>query len=126
MCTLSLCTVVTLSPSDAQAGKARASITLGSSRRKVRPLGNPKGMDLFICCPLNHLRWLKPGASQTIRLGLSAISMNTVTFYRLTYCRSYKRLILLFVATSLARGEDSPYPYSPGRQREFPCIKMSQ
>src|SRR5664279_1986879 len=52
---LSVCTVVTLSPNDAQAGKASASNKLGSNRRTVFPFGNPKGAGRFIVCPLMAL-----------------------------------------------------------------------
>jgi len=49
--------------------------------------------------------------------------MNTVTFYRLSYCRSYKRLILLFVATPLARGEEFAIPIQLGGSESSHALK---
>jgi hypothetical protein len=97
MCALSACTVVTLSPSDAQAGNAKARSTLGSSKLKALPLENPKGVDRFILCPLMALNSRE---GQATRAGsYHVVPLNTLSFYKVNrevrrwYKRTRRRIV---------------------------------
>src|SRR5450631_1114737 len=110
---LSFCTVVTLSPNDAQAGKARASTRLGSNRRMAFPFGNPKGAGRFIVCPLMALP-TNTRRNLAALVGSSyGLSLNTLSFYR--DCRNgglrYKRVSMEFVSQG---GKRPDFPVSSG------------
>src|SRR5664279_313332 len=120
---LSVCTVVTLSPNDAQAGKASASNKLGSNRRTVFPFGNPKGAGRFIVCPLMALPTNTRRNLAALAGSFYGLSLSTVSFYR--DCRNgglrYKRVSMAFVSWG---GKGPRFPQSLQGVRSW-CLGRS-